>query len=82
MTYQKLADLILEGAPSEAEQETAALAMLHSSYTSFAFRIIDMFKKRGLSVVQEEDLVVMFSMNFYTHDLPRFSRTGTFNKNT
>jgi hypothetical protein len=82
MTYHKLADLILEGAPSKREQEIAALAMQHSSYTSFAFRIIHSFKTRGLSAVQEEDLVVMFSLNFYTHDLPRFSRTGTFNKNT
>jgi len=80
MTHNVLRDLILEGAPSKLDADEAMLSMHHSSYTSYSFRIINMMKQRNLTPAQEEDLVVTFSINFYTADLQRWRRTGTFNK--
>lgn len=80
MTYQELKSLILEGAPSEKEAEIAEAAMQHYSYTSLSYRVTNMLAHSGMNEAQQEDLVIMFSLNFYTHDLERYKRTGTFEK--
>lgn len=81
MTYQYLKATLLEGAPSEEDAKIAEEAMRHYSYTSLSYRVTNMLKRSGLTEDQQDDMVVSFSLNFYLHDLERYKRTGSFEKN-
>lgn len=81
MTFAHLKATLLEGAPSDEEAKQAEEAMRHYSYTSLSYRITNMLKQSSLKPAEQEDLVVSFSLNFYLHDLARYQRTGTFEKN-
>ncbi len=80
MTFNTLKTLILEGAPDDRLRREARDAMNHSSYTSFSFRITNPLRLSSLTNEQKEDMVVSRTLNFYENDLPRYRRTGSFDK--
>ena len=83
MTFNRLKELLLEGAPDAKSKKMARAAMTHHSYTSFSFRITwPIYQRRERCSAQEaEDMIVGNSLSFYTKELPRFLETGTFDNN-
>jgi hypothetical protein len=78
MTYNKLRELILEGAPCPEIKRIARKAMNHYSYTSYSFRITNAFRMKKVTDADAEELVVSLSNLFYDADLPRYERTESF----
>ena len=82
MTFNKLKELILEGAPNPDIKRIARKSMNHYSYTSYSFRITYAFRKKRMTDGDAEELVVSLSNLFYDADLPRYERTGSFDSAT
>jgi hypothetical protein len=78
MTFNKLRELILEGAPCADTKRIARKSMNHFSYTSYSFRITHAFRQKKVTDADAEELVVSLSNLFYDADLPRYERTGSF----
>ena len=80
MTFKSLQFILLEGAPEDRLRREAKDAMKHFSYTSYSFRITNAFRKSRLSAEEQEQMVDSRSLLFYKKDLPRYRKTGSFDK--